>query len=165
MSRLFVAHWARYSIDTTQSPADVARDLIADDDHVVFGGLRFIDTITGGVVLPGCCSGIEDWRTLARGAIGEEPDLGHDGPWVEQHANWLRLWPAGNEDWRSDLVREGTPVVIRHQDVPDLLQSVQRSLVGLLDRLAEWASEYCPQEAVELVEVADQAFDIRAGLR
>lgn len=162
---LFVARWAQYAIDTSQSPTAVARALIADDDHTVFGGLRFTDTLTGAVVLPGCCSGIEDWRTLAWGATGEEPDLGHNGPWAEQHPGWLQLWPAGNEDWRSELVREGLPVAIRHADIPDLLEAVQRDLVGLLERLAEWGSEYCPQEAGGLVEVADQAFAIRAGLR
>jgi hypothetical protein len=61
-------------------------------------------------------------------------------------------------------VREGLPVRVRREQVPELLRSVQNDLIGLLGCLERWAHEHCPQRADALVTLADRVFDVRRPL-
>ncbi|MEV4160643.1 hypothetical protein [Nonomuraea dietziae] len=47
--------------------ADEAQDVVAElldrDGLIATGGLKLHDGRTGVTITPGCCSGLEDWRT------------------------------------------------------------------------------------------------------
>jgi hypothetical protein len=80
---------------------------------------------------------------------------------VEADDEGLTVWPAGDEDYRETPVREGLPVRVRRDQVPELLRSVQDDLIGLLDCLQRWAQVECPDHADALVRLADRVFKIR----
>jgi hypothetical protein len=134
--------------------------LIRAEEWSVFGGLRLTDLGTGARVDPGCCLLLADWRSWVGVDRGAYPDLGHDGPWADFDDEALTIWPAGGEDYRDSFVREGLPVRVRRDQVPELLRSTQNDLVGLLRCLKRWALENCPQQADALVALADQVFAV-----
>jgi hypothetical protein len=160
----FMALWADGVSDDGTPPCETVDVLLRAEDRSVFGAVRLTDLGTGARVDPGCCVCLEDWRSWIGVDRGAYPDLGHNGPWADVDDEGLTIWPAGGEDYRSDFVREGLPVRVRREQVPELLRSVQNDLIGLLGCLERWAHEHCPQRADALVTLADRVFDVRRPL-
>jgi hypothetical protein len=142
------------------APRESVERILQDSERSVFGGVRLTDPATGAQVLPGCCLLLEDWRTW----VDAKPDLGHDGPWPEVDDAGLTIWPRGDEDWRAEAVREGQPVRVVRSEMPRICRMVQADLEGLLEALARWAGNHCPELADELVAHADRTFAVTAPL-
>ncbi|MFD0973788.1 hypothetical protein ACFQ3X_34995, partial [Plantactinospora endophytica] len=49
---------------------EVVDALLAEELLIIAGGLQVGDPITGKVVVPGCCAGLEDWRDWAQALAG-----------------------------------------------------------------------------------------------
>ncbi|MEV0549081.1 hypothetical protein [Nocardia salmonicida] len=141
---------------------DVVANLLAAETLFQPGGLRLTDTITGAVVVPGCCAGLEDWREWAEVLTGSSPWLGHDPtPEVEIGANELRVWQDSGANRRA-----AESVVVARSLLPDLLNEVHRDLVGFLSRVQVWTERYSlGSNGTDLVEVVDRNFDVTAPLR
>ncbi|WP_405019814.1 hypothetical protein OHV05_26115 [Kitasatospora sp. NBC_00070] len=156
-----VARIACYNESTAdESLADpVARmlsGLLTEDAFVVAGGLRVEDTATGVVLEPGCCNGLEEWRSWLDIEFGEEPWLGHDPtPGAELIGTTVRLHP--------DAGQPGPVIELPPADLLTLLAGVQRDLLAFLGLLANWADRYAPGSAEALVAAFDRALEITAA--
>ncbi|MFD3745961.1 hypothetical protein [Nocardia sp. NPDC058633] len=140
---------------------NVVASLLAADALIQPGGLRLIDTDTGAFVVPGCCAGLEDWRGWADVLTGTLPWLGHDPtPEVEIGVNELRVWQdsGANRDAAAS-------VVVARSSLPDLLNEVQRDLIGFLSRVQIWTERNeLGSNGTELVKAIDRNFDVTAPL-
>jgi hypothetical protein len=129
-------------------------ELFASEDRILAGGLQVHDTGTGATVSPGCCGGLEDWRTwlgLLAGDTGLW--LGHDpAPNFEHLDDRLRLW--------QDEQRHGPFVDLTLAELPGLLQRVHHDLNAFLTLTGRWAGEHGPA----LMTVLDDSFAITAPL-
>jgi hypothetical protein len=123
---------------------DLVRGLVAAEELSAPGGLRLRDEGTGAEVVPGCCSGVKDWREwydLADG--GEGPWLGHDpAPWCERDGEVLRVWPDGPLAGVAPIGAVGRPVEVGLAELPGLLSGVRADLRGFLARTEEWAARH-----------------------
>lgn len=159
---LFVATLAHpLDVEPAAGREEVVATLLAEECLVVPGGLRLLDTHTGTAVVPGCCSGLEDWREWTQVLTGGSVWLGHDpGPEVEVVAGELHVWQdgasKGRHDRRPELV---VPLVV----LPDLLRTVQQDLSGFLTLLAAWTTRIgSGASGSALVEAVDRDFAVTA---
>ncbi|MDQ1023487.1 hypothetical protein QF035_001069 [Streptomyces umbrinus] len=110
--------------------------LVATECVIAPGGLRIRDTATGVTAVPGCCSGLENWRDWLDLMNGDEPWLGHDpSPRVEHAGAVARLWPDGDR-------QEGLPIELPLAQLPELLGLVREQLVGFLGAVEAWVTSY-----------------------
>ena len=132
--------------------------LLATECVIAPGGLRIRGTATGVTAVPGCCSGLEDWRDWLDLMNGDEPWLGHD-PWprVEHAGAVARLWPDGDRP-------EGLPIDLPLAQLPQLLGSVRDQLVGFLGAVEEWATSHTPSIAAAVVAKLDEDLALSAPL-
>ncbi|MFB4308225.1 hypothetical protein [Actinomadura sp. GTD37] len=115
------------------------------------GGLRVIDTTTGTTLLPGCCSGIEDWREwwslldghASSGFLGHDPD-----PCGELHGDIVRMIVDAEGDDRP-------MIELPTADPRRLLAGVERDLIALHRLAASWAERYVPDRAAPLARALD----------
>jgi len=156
---LFVAALAdRLDVESPAGCDQVVAALLAEERLIVEGGLQLVDTVTGMVVVPGCCAGLEDWRGWADVLTGGWPWLGHDpDPEVEVAGDDLRVW--------QDAGRAGVNVVVPRLVLPILLRSVQQDLAGFLAALEAWAKHIgLGETGTALAEAVDRDFTITAPL-
>ncbi|MFA1549902.1 hypothetical protein [Actinomadura chokoriensis] len=120
------------------------------------GGLRVIDTATGITLLPGCCSGIEDWREwwsvvdgrASSGFLGHDPD-----PCAERHGDVVRMI--------VDVERDDSPMIeLPTADLRRLLAGVERDLIAFHRLAASWAERYVPDRAAPLAAALGRALDV-----
>ncbi len=109
-----------------------------NDGFVLPGGLRFLD---GGQVkiIPGCCSGLENWREWLDVPHGKNAVwAGHDpSPQVEYFDNHVRIW--------QDEKAEGVDSVeFELPEMEVLLTGVTLDLQGFLPRLEKWVAYISP---------------------
>ncbi|QQM38810.1 hypothetical protein [Streptomyces liliifuscus] len=132
--------------------------LLATECIIAPGGLRIRDTATGVTVVPGCCSGLENWRDWLDLMSGGEPWLGHDPtPGIEHAGAVARLWPDGDRP-------EGLPIDLPLAQLPGLLDSVQDRLVGFLGAVEAWAASHAPSIAAAVVARLDEALAVSTPL-
>ncbi|TRO59809.1 MULTISPECIES: hypothetical protein [unclassified Streptomyces] len=132
--------------------------LVATECVVAPGGLRIRDTVTGVTAVPGCCSGLENWRDWLDLMNGDEPWLGHDPtPRIEHAGAVARLWPDGDRP-------EGLPIELPLAQLPQILGSVQDRLVGFLGAVEAWATSQTPSIAAAVVAKLDEDFAVSAPL-
>ncbi|MFG1780740.1 hypothetical protein ACGFIG_30490 [Micromonospora sp. NPDC049048] len=163
---LFVAALAnRIDVMPPGGRDEVVDALLAEELLIATGGLRVSDARVGTSVMPGCCSGLEDWRDWAQPLTGGSPWLGHDpGPEVEAIGDALRVWQDGGPN-RHRGRWAGHYVDLPRRTLPQLLTGVQRDLVGFLDSLSGWATRCgLGQRGRALVRTVDQNFAITAPL-
>lgn len=163
---LFVATLAdRLDVEFPARRDEVVNTLLAEEFLVVAGGLQLVDTVTGTVVVPGCCAGLEDWREWAQVLTGGWPCLGHDpSPEVEACGEDLRVWQHGGPNHQQGRWA-GINVVVPRRLLPDLLSKTQQDLVGFLAALEAWTGRVgLGDRGAALVEVVDQNFAITAPL-
>ncbi|WP_245712981.1 hypothetical protein [Micromonospora nigra] len=163
---LFVAALAnRIDVAPPGGRNEVVDALLAEEMLIVAGGLQVGDTTAGTNVVPGCCSGLEDWRDWAQALTGGSPWLGHDpSPELEVLGEDLRVWQdAGPNRHRGRWA--GRHVDIPRRALPQLLLRAQRDLVGFLDALDGWAARSgLGHRGSALVKAVDQNFAIAAPL-
>lgn len=163
---LFVAILAdRIDVPVPGGRDEVVDALLAEELLIVVGGLQVRDTETGVGVVPGCCSGLEDWRDWTQALAGDSPWLGHDpGPQVEVLGGQLRVWQDGGAN-RHHGRWSGVYVGLPRPSLPALLMSVHRDLIGFIAILANWAEQLGKgPRGSALVKAIDRDFAITRPL-
>ncbi|MEV5581209.1 hypothetical protein AB0L39_21930 [Streptomyces parvus] len=139
--------------DRPPRPADplasFLHGLLTFDGLFAAGGLRVEDTSTGVTLLPGCCSGLEDWRGMYAAIDGTgSAYLGHDpDPVVElaDSGDSVRLV--------VDIERSDSPVIeVSAVELRRLLDGVGRDLAGFLALAAGWARRNLPDHAEPVID-------------
>ncbi|MFL1380794.1 hypothetical protein [Nocardiopsis protaetiae] len=130
--------------------------LLTLDELFVAGGVRVIDTTRRTVLVPGCCSGLGEWRDWLRHLDGDgrPPDLGHDpSPFIERSGDTVRM--------TVDAETEGGPVI--EVGAPELRASlgrVENDLRGFLGSARIWSGHHLPAHAAPLTAALGRALDV-----
>jgi len=91
------------------------------------------------VVLPGCCSGVEEWTEWSR-CLKERtsPWMGHDpAPWLEYREEGVRVWSdgglegvgVGEAPWCIETTRTELDFALRH---------LENDIEGFISRIRDW---------------------------
>ncbi|WP_344961002.1 hypothetical protein [Streptomyces thioluteus] len=129
--------------------------LLTAEVPVALGGLRVTDTVTGVTFRPGCCEGLEEWRTwfdVVDG--GGTAGFGHD-PWplAERLGDIVRL--------TVDCEQDGSPLIeLPVAELRRLLADVERELGDVLRLMRTWAGRYAPGQAAGLGAALAQALEM-----
>lgn len=133
-------------------------NLIAADSLILAGGIRVQDGER--VILPGCCTGVEDWREQVQGFLSGQGWLGHDpAPWVELRPDGVRLWSDGG----LDLVpaTEVFSVDIPRSQIDSLESSICTDLKEFLSALHDWsASRMTGADTLTLLDRIDRTLRV-----
>lgn len=115
-----------------------------DEDFVLPGGLQFLEN--GQVkVVPGCCSGLEDWREWLEVPNGKSVWAGHDpSPGVEFVNEKILVW----QDEKADDVAF---IELQYDEMRELLEKVESDLNGFVVRLNEWCDLTAPNLKQKIV--------------
>jgi hypothetical protein len=117
------------------------------DGATLFGGVRITDTITGVVLVPGCCSDLSgrfDLFQCAADGTGD-PWLGHSpSPAVRFNGNKVRF--VVDAELTQTAAFEATLDELRAA-----LDPVEGDLLGFLTALEQWASVHVPEQADDVV--------------
>ena len=102
------------------------------------GGLQFVEDGVAKVV-PGCCSGLENWREWLDVPYGQKMIwAGHNPtPWVEYFDGGVRIW----EDEKSDEIQH---IEFSQEEMELLLKKTETDLKGFLRQLEKWARYVAP---------------------
>ncbi|MFJ8626169.1 hypothetical protein ACIRD3_25480 [Kitasatospora sp. NPDC093550] len=139
-----------------QDPLDgFLHGLLTDPHPYAPGGLRLTDSATGTVVEPGCCTGLEEWRSwreVTEGSgtawLGCEPDTR-----AERVGRVVRL--------TVDTEAEDGPVIeLPLEELRRLLAGVERDLRDFLSLTARWAERQLPDHAPALTAALARALDL-----
>jgi hypothetical protein len=137
-------------------PGDFLHGLLTMEPLFAPGGLRVTDTATGTTLVPGCCSGIEDWREWFMVVDGHTSTdfLDHDPyPLAERHGDIVRLI--------IDAERDDSPEIeLPVTDLSRLLADAERDLIAFHDLAASWAERYIPAHAALLAAALARALDV-----
>ncbi|WP_017596074.1 hypothetical protein [Nocardiopsis potens] len=129
--------------------------LLTMGDLFASGGLRVQDTATGAVLVPGCCSGLDERRDWYEVTDGEgRAGFGHDpSPLAERVGETARL--------TADADQEGGPVIeLPVTELRRLLAGAERDLAGFLDSAAAWAAGRLPDQAGPVTAALARALDL-----
>ncbi|OSC70594.1 hypothetical protein B5180_24400 [Streptomyces sp. BF-3] len=140
--------------------ASFLHGLLTSDAPIVAGGLRAMDTSTGVTLLPGCCSGLENWRDVYDVLDGTgQVFLGHDPDPVVQlsrSGDSVRLV--------VDIERSDSPVIeLPAVELRHLLDGVGRDLAGFLALAADWARVHLPDHAEPVIDALARVLVARPG--
>lgn len=128
-----------------QSSAIETLNAFVSEDFVLPGGLRFLENERIKVV-PGCCSGLENWREWLDVPNGNSIWAGHDpSPGVEFIGDTIRVW----QDEKADGVEF---IDFGVDEMRSLLGKVESDLKGFTVRLGEWADFVAPNLRQKMVE-------------
>lgn len=147
--------WGDSAISTLEA-------LSLDSDLIVSGGLRLIgDRVT---IVPGCCSGLEDWREwVALLRTDASPWMGHDpAPYARRTEHGVRVWadePDSASSKTVDLYIDLDDSSLRAE-----LLRVQADMVGFLGRVHDWANAHLLPRPDELTGLIDRTLSISAPL-
>lgn len=148
--------------DRPPRPADplasFLHGLLTFDDLFASGGLRVVDGSTGVTLLPGCCSGLEDWRGVYAVLDGAgSPFLGHDpDPVVDRSGESVRLV--------VDFEQSDSPVIeLSAAELRRLLDGVGRDLAAFLALAAAWARLHLPDHAEPVIEALARVLGVPAN--
>ena len=115
------------------------------EEFVLPGGLQFSENAQVKVV-PGCCSGLEDWREWLDVLNGNTIWAGHDpSPGVEFVDDGIRVW----QDEKADGVQF---IDFGVDEMRGLLEKVESDLKGFVVRLGKWADYLAPELKLKIVE-------------
>ncbi|MFE5997419.1 hypothetical protein ACFQ6C_11110 [Streptomyces sp. NPDC056454] len=146
--------------DRPPRPADplasFLHGLLTFDDLCAAGDLRVVDNSTGVTLLPGCCSGLEDWRDVHKAIDGTgQVFLGHDpGPVVEVSGDSVRLV--------VDMERSDSPAIeVSAAELRRLLDGVGRDLADFLGLVTGWARVHLPDRAEPVTDALARLLAVR----
>ncbi|WP_420162214.1 hypothetical protein [Nocardiopsis sp. CNT-189] len=129
--------------------------LLTMGDLFAPGGLRVRDTATGAVLVPGCCSGLDERRDWYEVTDGEgRAGFGHDpSPLAERVGGTARL--------TADADRDGGPVIeLPVAELRRLLAGAERDLAAFLRSAAAWAAVHLPGHAGPVTSALARALDL-----
>ncbi|MBB5081882.1 hypothetical protein HNR40_007377 [Nonomuraea endophytica] len=128
--------------------------LLTMEDLFASGGLRVTDTSTGVIVLPGCCSGLEEWRDWFLAIDGAVVSFGHDpAPGVERIDDTVRL--------TVDTEQNNSPSIeMNVADLRQLLAGAEKDLTDFLDLASDWATSHLPDHAGAVATAIARALDL-----
>lgn len=130
--------------------------LLTMDPLFASGGLRITDTAIGATLVPGCCSGLEDWREWFGVLDGDGGSgwFGHDpSPLAERVGDVVRL--------TVDAERDDSPVIeVSVTELRRLLAGAQRDLADFLQLAAGWAAVRLPGYVVPVTAALARAVDM-----
>lgn len=146
--------------DRPPRPADplgsFLHGLLTLDPLFASGGLRVTDTDTDTVLVPGCCSGLEDrdeWWEVVDGR-SSAAGFGHDpSPLVERHGDTVHLTVDTEAD-TSPTIR--VPVA----DLRRLLTGAERDLATFLRLATRWTAAHLPGRSEELSRAITRALTL-----
>ncbi|MDX3487395.1 MULTISPECIES: hypothetical protein [Streptomyces] len=148
--------------DRPPRPADplasFLHGLLTFDDLFASGGLRVVDGSTGVTLLPGCCSGLEDWRGMYGVLDGTgSPFLGHDpDPVVDRSGASVRLV--------VDFEQSDSPVIeLSAVELRRLLDGVGRDLADFLALASDWVRRHLPDHAEPVIEALVRVLAVPAS--
>lgn len=141
-------------VAVSEEGAATLSNFIEGDGFVLPGGLRFSEG--GRRVVPGCCSGLEDWHEwldVPNGGVGAW--AGHDpSPELEHVDGRVRIW--------QDAKSEGVEFVeFEPDEMRALLARVETDLAGFLQRLGRWAERISPNQGPRVVGYFAKHMNIR----
>ncbi|WP_233617999.1 hypothetical protein [Actinomadura sp. WAC 06369] len=130
--------------------------MLAEESLFAPGGMRVTDTATGTTLLPGCCSGIEEWRewlTVINGSASTGW-LGHDpSPHAERQGDTVRLTVDAERD-------AGPTIELSVPELRRLLAEAERDLIAFHRLAAAWAARYVPDHTGPVVTALARVLDI-----
>lgn len=120
---------------------------------MAMGGLRFVDTSTGTVILPGCCYSIDERFEILEVLDGSQPGC------------WLGHSPDGGIALRDGLVEivqdaedpAGAVMRFPSVEVRAALDRAEADLDEYCGRVAIWAVTHAPEQARNLSEAITRA--------
>ncbi|MEV4319072.1 hypothetical protein [Actinocrispum sp. NPDC049592] len=127
--------------------------LLTVNSLIAPGGLRVVD---GVAVVPGCCSGLEDWREWYGVLDGDGcASFGHDPlPTAERRDEIVRL--------TVDAEHEGGPVIdLSVAELRGLLVRAERDLLDFLALATDWAHHQLSHHADSVTAALARALDLR----
>jgi hypothetical protein len=131
-------------IEIQPSAIDTLENFLSKN-FVLPGGLRFLDDGKQKVV-PGCCSGLEDWRDWLEVPRGKGVWAGHDPmPHPEFINGKIRLW----QDEKADDIDF---IDFEYDELNSLLDKVKSDMEGFVVRLGKWAEFIAPDLRQEITE-------------
>lgn len=140
-------------------PADLLgsflHGLLTVDTVFAAGGLRVTDSATGVVLLPGCCSGLEDWREWYQVLEGSgQVWFGHDpDPCAERDGENVRL--------TVDAEHNNSAVIeLSAADLLRLLAAAEHDLASFLVLTVDWAAQNLPGHADAVTIALARALDV-----
>lgn len=146
------------SVEDPHQPADplgaFLHGLLTMEDLVASGGLRVTDTASGSVLMPGCCSGLEEWRDWYLAIDGAVVSFGHDpSPLVERVGDAVRLTVDAEQ---GDSPSIEVPITQLRQQ----LTHAEKDLTDFLDLVAGWATHHLPDHATSVITAIARALDL-----
>ncbi|MFI6440813.1 hypothetical protein [Streptomyces sp. NPDC050759] len=145
--------------DRPPRPADplggFLHGLLTMDPLFASGGLRVTDTATGAVLVPGCCSGLEDrgdwWEVLdGDGWAG----FGHNpSPVAERYGETVRL--------TVDSDAEASPVIeVSVPELRRLLTQAEHEVAAFLHQAALWTARQLPDRSEQVSRAIKRALTL-----
>jgi hypothetical protein len=136
---------------------------LATAEHLIApGGLILTDAHTA--IVPGCCSGLEDWRGWAHALSGSEPPwLGHDPTPTMSIGDRITVWQDTGPPEHHAPILAGPHITLTRAHLADLLQGVHRDLTTFTTALAAWAARHTT-DGPALTATIDTAFAFTAPL-
>ncbi|MGW2374753.1 hypothetical protein [Kitasatospora sp. NPDC001683] len=131
--------------------------LLTMDGTYASGGLQVTDTATGTTLLPGCCSGLAEWRSWLEVVDGNgRASFGHTPtPLAERHGYWVRLTVDAEED-------DSPAIELPVTELRRLLAAAERDLADFLALAAAWAARNLPDHAAPVTAALAAALDMPA---
>ncbi|WP_418961521.1 hypothetical protein [Streptomyces tritici] len=136
--------------------ASFLHGMLTFDALYAAGGLRVTDTATGAELVPGCCSGLEEWRAWYEVLDGGgSAGFGHDpDPMAQRIGDTVRL--------TVDAERPDSPVLeLPAAELRRLLAGAERELGAFLDVAAAWASRHLGRHAEPVTHALARALALQ----
>ncbi|MFE7602744.1 hypothetical protein [Streptomyces sp. NPDC057494] len=148
--------------DRRPRPADplgsFLHGLLTLDNLFAAGGLRVTDGSTGISFLPGCCTGLEDWRDWHEVLDGSgSASFGHDpDPLAERLGDTIRL--------TVDVEQSDSPVIeVPVTELRHLLSDAERDLISFVALTADWAARHLPDHAASVTSAVARALALSSS--
>ncbi|MDA3642891.1 hypothetical protein LZ318_37785 [Saccharopolyspora indica] len=129
--------------------------LLTFDTVFAAGGLEVVDSASGVTVLPGCCSGLEEWRDWydvldggGSAGFGHDPDAR-----AERQGDTVRIFRDVSQD-------DGPVIELPADELRRLLSGVERDLTGFRDSAAGWLSRQLPGHAAATTAAIERALGL-----
>jgi hypothetical protein len=142
---------------------DIPLGDLATAEHLIApGGLILTDATSE--IVPGCCSGLENWRDRAHALSGGEPPwLGHDPTPKMSIGDPITVWQDTGSPGSHTPIPSSDHVTLTRAHLADLLEGVHHDLTAFTLALAAWATRHT-LDGPAFTATIDTAFHFTAPL-